>query len=452
MADYRTLKMALLADTSKFTSGMNKATRETKTFGDKIKGFAKGVGLAFAAAGAAVATFAVQLGIDAVKAAIADQKSQVLLAKTLANTTKATKTQTAAVEKYITKLALARGISDDKLRPSLAKLLTATGSITKAQKLQALALDVSAGTGKDLETVSLALAKAYNGNLGSLTRLGVKLDAGTIKSKDFDAAAKELNKTFGGQSAAAAETMQGRMDRLTVAFDEAKESIGYALLPTFTTFVDWLTTDGITGLETFIDVLQGGQGITLQQALLGGKTDMDGFMYGAKSENQTAWINMATAVRGMTTAIGKLFEKLEIDDPKGNFNTMLNGLANAASLIATITDAGSGISSFLMTDLSGSFIDNKGIIEGWKDIFGGGKAAGGQVRTGMSYLVGENGPELFTPNGGGGNITPNHRMGGGITVNVYGAADSRESARAISRALAKISLNGGTTAGVVGFA
>ena len=419
----RTMKLALLADTAQFSRGLKGAVKQTTSFGDKVKGIAKSIGLAFAGATVAVAGFAVKLGIDAVKAAIADQKSQVILAKTLQNTTKATKTQTAAVEKYITKLSLATGVADDKLRPSLSKLLTATGSITKAQKLQALALDISAGTGKDLETVSLALAKAYGGNLGSLTKLGVKLDAGTIKSKDFDAAAKELNKTFGGQSAAAAETMQGRMERMTVAFDEAKESIGYALLPTFTTFVDWLTKDGIPGLQTFIDVMSGGTGKTLNQAILGGKKDMDGFTYGAMSENQDAWIGLADSVKGMGTAFGKLFEKLEIDNPEGGFNSFVNGLASAADAMGFIADkvgyfAKNPLAATGPFGMIASFFGNR-----VGDLFGGGKATGGHVRSGMSYLVGERGPEMFTPSGGGGNITPNHKMGSTyITVNSLDAA------------------------------
>lgn len=242
MADYRVLKMALLADTSKFTTGLNKAEKETKSFSGKMKSSAMAIGKSFAVAGVAIAGMAAKLAVDGVKAAIADQKSQVMLAKTLQNTTHASDKQTKAVENYIDKLQRATGVADDKLRPSLAKLLTATGSITKAQKLQGLAMDISAGTGKDLETVSLALAKAYSGNLGSLTRLGIKLDDTIIKNKDFDAAAKELNKTFGGQSAAAAATMEGKIQRLNIAFEEAKEQIGYALLPVIEDFVGYLTS------------------------------------------------------------------------------------------------------------------------------------------------------------------------------------------------------------------
>jgi hypothetical protein len=230
MADYRTLKMALLADTSKFTSGMNRAERQTKTFGSKINQMGKTAGRAFANLGIAAGLAAVAIGVEGVKAAIADQKEQATLAKTLQNTTKATNLQIKSVEKYIEKTQFATGVTDTDLRKSLDRLVRSTGSVTKAQKIQALALDVSAGTGKDLESVTNAIAKAYDGNYGSLKRLGVPISDTIMKTKDFDAAQKELNKTFGGQSEIAANTMEGRMKRLTVRFDEAKESIGAALL------------------------------------------------------------------------------------------------------------------------------------------------------------------------------------------------------------------------------
>jgi hypothetical protein len=137
---------------------------------------------------------AVKLGVDAVKGAVEDEASQKKLATALRNTTKATDEQIAATEDYISKTQLRYGVSDVKLRASLANLVRATGDVTQAQKLKNLAFDISVATGKDLETVSLALAKASLGNLGALTKLGVPLDANTIKTKDFSKATDELQK------------------------------------------------------------------------------------------------------------------------------------------------------------------------------------------------------------------------------------------------------------------
>jgi len=60
----------------------------------------------------------------------------------------------------------------------------------------------------------------------------------------------------------------------------------------------------------------------------------------------------------------------------------------------------------------------------------GARASGGPVTGGGTYLVGERGPELFTP-GASGMITPNGAMGGNtITVNVM-SADPNEVVRAL---------------------
>ena len=184
------------------------------------------VGAAFAASTALVVA---GLG-KAVNAAIEDQKSQALLAKQLENTTGASRMTIAATEDFVTQMQFATGVADDQLRPALGSLVRATNDLTTGQDLLNLALDVSAGTGRDLETVSLALGKAYNGNLGGLTKLGIALDPNIIKTKDFGAAQAELNKQFGGASAAAANTYEGQLKRLGTVFDELNETIGYAIL------------------------------------------------------------------------------------------------------------------------------------------------------------------------------------------------------------------------------
>ena len=112
MADIRTLKLALLADTKQFIDGLDKADKETRSFSDKLGGALKAGALAFAALGAAAGAAAIKIGIDAVKAAIEDEKAQASLAQTLRNTTKATDAQIAATEDFIDKTARATGVAD----------------------------------------------------------------------------------------------------------------------------------------------------------------------------------------------------------------------------------------------------------------------------------------------------------------------------------------------------
>jgi phage-related protein len=247
----RTLKLSILGDIDQLKKSLTTGSTEVQGFGNKIGDFSKKAGLAFAAAGVAAAAYASKLLIDGVKSAIEDEAAQAKLATTLENVTGATRNQISAVEDYITKTALANGITDDKLRPSLDRLIRSTKSVEEAQKLQNLALDIAAGTGKDLSAVSEALGKAYDGNLGALKRLGVGIDDSIIKSKNFDAAAAALATTFEGQASKQAETFQGKMARLTVAFDEAKETVGSYVLDALTPLVSGIVTKGIPAVTDF---------------------------------------------------------------------------------------------------------------------------------------------------------------------------------------------------------
>lgn len=238
MAGNRTLKLSILADVDDLKKKLGQGEQEVKGFGDKLGEFGKKAAAAFAVAAAAAAAYAGKLLVDGVKAAIEDEKAQAKLAKTLENTTGATKEQIKAVEDQILQMSLATGVADDKLRPSFEKLVRATNDVEKAQKLQTLALDIAAGSGKDLDAVSQSLARAYDGNTSALSRLGIGLSSAELKSMSFDDVTAQLAETFGGQASIQADTFSGKVARLQVAFDEAKESVGARLLPILTNLLD----------------------------------------------------------------------------------------------------------------------------------------------------------------------------------------------------------------------
>jgi len=232
--------------------GSKQAQKDITKLGKDFDKFAKKSALAFAAASAAVGAFAFKVGTDAVRAAMEDQKSQALLASTLRNTVGATDAAIASTEDYITLLQKEVSVSDDELRPALATLARATGDVASAQSLLGTALNISAGTGKDLASVSLALSKAVNGNLGALTRLGIPLDANTIKSKDFNKALGVLNETFKDQANVRAKTLEFRLKGLNIAYGEVLETLGYALLPVIERFADVVSTQVLPKLEAWI--------------------------------------------------------------------------------------------------------------------------------------------------------------------------------------------------------
>ena len=257
----RALTLKLLADIDNFTKNINKADNEVTTFGDKITKFGKVAGAAFAAAGVAAAAYAGKLLVDGVKSAIEDEAAQAKLALTLKNVTNATDTQIAAVEKQILRTALLTGKTDDELRPSFERFLRATNDTSKALKLQQVALDVAAGSGKSLEAVTNAMSKAAEGNSASLVKLGVGLTAAQLKTMSLDDITKSLANTFGGQAAAAADTFQGKMARLQVAFDEGKETVGAFVLDAITPMVENIVQYVIPAIQSFVEGFQGGDGL-----------------------------------------------------------------------------------------------------------------------------------------------------------------------------------------------
>ena len=247
----RALTLKLLADVDNFTKNLDKADKDVLSFGDKVSEFGKKAGLAFAAAGAAAVAYAGKLAIDGVKSAIADEAAQAKLANTLRNVTKATDAQIAATEDYILKTSLATGVADDELRPSLDRLTRATKDLDKAQQLQTLALDIAAGSGKSLQAVTESLSKAQEGNLAGLSRLGVGITKAELASLSFDQITAKLAGTFENQATKQADTFQGKLARLTVAFDEGKETVGAYILDAITPMVEILVKNVIPAIQDF---------------------------------------------------------------------------------------------------------------------------------------------------------------------------------------------------------
>jgi hypothetical protein len=261
MAGSRTLKLSILADIDNLTKNLNKGEQDVQTFGDKVTKFGKIAGAAFLAAGVAAAAYAGKLAIDGVKAAIEDEAAQAKLATTLRNVTGATDQQIKATEDYILKQSLLFGVTDDELRPSLDRLTRATGDVTKAQQLQSIAINIAAGTGKSLQAVTEALSKAQEGNLAGLSRLGVGITKAELATLSFDEVTAKLASTFEGQATVQADTFQGKMARLSVAFNEAKETVGSFILDAVTPLVENIVTYIVPAVQQFIEGFTGGSGL-----------------------------------------------------------------------------------------------------------------------------------------------------------------------------------------------
>ena len=258
----RTLKLSILADVDDLKKKLGEADKAVEDNSNKISEFGKKAAAAFAVAAAAAVAYGTKLAIDGVKAAIEDEQAQLRLANALREATGATDAQIKATEDMILQTSLATGVADDELRPAMQRLAVSTKSTEEAQKLLSLALDISKGSGKDLEQVATALGRAHDGQSTALGRLGIGLSAAELKTMTFTEVQQKLSDLYGGAASANAETFQGKIDRLKVGFDEAKESLGVALLPQVERFIGFLNETGIPTLNAFIAGLTGDKGLS----------------------------------------------------------------------------------------------------------------------------------------------------------------------------------------------
>jgi hypothetical protein len=462
MAGNRTLKLSILADVDNLKKSLDSGAKDVQTFGQKIEGFGKIAGAAFLAAGAAAAAYAGKLAIDGVKAAIEDEAAQIRLATSLRNVTSATDAQIAATEDYILQTSLATGVTDEVLRPSLDRLVRSTKSVEEAQKLQTLALDIAAGTGKDLGAVTEALGKAYDGNFGALKRIGVSMDENIIKSRDFDAATLVLSETFGGQAATQAETYEGKIARLSVAFNEGKETVGAYILDAITPLVETIVNNVIPAFSDisatikedvgpvfkgFFDTIK-----TVFTPILDGLRKVFTSIKNAVTDNKDEFAALMPIFKDIVSFVKNFLAPVFGTTLKVAFSILAAGitpLVNTFGAVANfIGSAYDNLKGFINLVKNNPLV--KGISGAIENIFGGGRATGGPVTGGTSYLVGEKGPELFTP-GSSGNIIPNNRLGGGgiINITVNGALDAEGTARQIVDILNRATARGGSGSGAL---
>jgi hypothetical protein len=392
-SDSRTLKLSILADVDDLKKKLGDADSAVAQNSSKMSEFGKKAAAAFAIAAAAAAAYAVKLGVDGVKAAIEDEAAQLRLASALRAATGATDAQIAATEDYISKTSLATGVADDELRPALQRLALSTKDTGKAQELLAIALDVSKGSGKDLETVANALGKAQDGNTTSLGRLGLGLSKAELATLSFEQIQTKLSDLFGGAAARNAQTFQGRIEVLRNGFNEAKEAVGTALLPVIEQLIEYVIVYGVPIINKFKDAFD-----VVKDAI---------------DRNRDNFTEFATLLR---TVVFPIVEKI--------FGFLLDVGAKAASAIidafGSIVGAITPVLNFVIAGIN-KVIDGLNLIKIGSDIqkispFGGasGGTGGGGGFSGIPSAGGGGGG--FTGGGGtsGGGAVGGGAGGGGL--------------------------------------
>ena len=412
------------------TKGFDKAQKEFASLDGAGAKTGYALNKALVPAVAIVGGLAAGLGFAA-KAAAEDQKAQELLAQQLRTSAMATDDVIASNEQFISSMSKAFSVADDDLRPAMASLVRSTGSVETAQSLMTTALDIAAATGKDLETVTLALGKAANGQTAALTKLDPSLKGVIDSSSTLDDITGALAVSFGGAATVAAESFEGRMKGMTIALDETKESIGAALLPALVGLLnvlkpvaDWAQENTTTFL-IFIGVIG-----TLATAVIAANVAMK--IYQATlvlTKIATVALNAVTSanpyvlVAGAVIALTAAMVYLEIKfqamsrafDIFGNSIMVVTGpLGVLIGMLRKLVDLKDSIGNF---DIGGINIP--------------GFADGGIVTGPTLAMVGEKGPEAIIPLSQLGSMG-----GGGVTVNVTGGlATSAEIGQAVVNAI-----------------
>ena len=428
-------------------TGVDKAIREFKqleTTGEKAQFAIKKAAVPAAAALAGLGAVA----FDAVKGAMEDAAAQEQLARNIRGVTNASDSAIKKNEDFISSLSMATATADDELRPALAKLVTGTENLEEAQVGLKLAQDIAAGTGKDLATVSDALAKAYAGNDKGLKALDPRMKTLLKDGLDVEGAMSVLADTFGGDAAAAADTAAGRFKTLQIGLSETKESIGAALLPAITAILPYIERLGKWAQEnTTTFLIVGGAIAGIATAVIAVNLAMKiwtattaAFTVVQAAFNAVMALNPIFLMVALFVAVGAALVVLQM---KFNiFGKVFEGVGKIASTVfdgiktgfGVVVDAVTGYVKTLVGIYKGLF---NGIASIWNETVGklsfkipgwvpglGGKgfdvpeipmlAEGGIVNGPTLAMIGEAGPEAVIPLNRGG------ALGNNITINVNG--------------------------------
>jgi len=414
----RSLYVGLKADTKGFGKSLSAAERRMKMFKNGVKVLGTAVAASFAAMGAAALLF----GKSAITAALEDQKSQVLLAKTIKNNAKGRKGLIKDSEKTIQALESQYNIVDDKLRPAFSKLVIATKSVSKSQKLIRTAIDVSALSGKSLDAVVTALSRSYLGSNTALTKLGLGIDKAKLKTMSFDQVIAALTRKTGGAGKAAAGTYQGAVDGLSIAWTNFQESVGYKILPKLKGLLTYIKED----LLPWLGELKKGFTGTGQEEI-SPKLRSIGKAMGFEPGKSKAF-TLGESLRKMTDAFKLLFSSLTGAKNDGSLSTLDQlaiSLTKIANAITAVTNAVGGAKSWW---------DKWGGLVGTLTGADPGSFGPRNQSQGSSYVS-----PTSTPS-----ARQTSAMGGTTIINLNGIVDAESARRSIEQLMRKSSLRTGT--------
>lgn len=444
----RKLEVEIVGNTRDFDNAMDKASGKTAGFGSKLGGLAKGGAIGAAVGGVALLGKSLYDSVGAAKEA---EQAQSRLEDALRSANVNYATHGTAIQGAIDKTSKLAAVDDEDLSDAFAKLVRSSGDVKGSLEGMTLATDIAAARNISLEAATKLVEKAMGGNENAFKKVGLEVEKGTTATQALQLAQEQ----FAGAAEAHGNTAAGAQEKLGVAFENLQEKVGQKLLPVLANLstklvelIAWIEENWpkfqkamepvmeavrviinnvIDRIKAIVSTIQGV--ITIIQGIRDG--DWSKVWAGVKQV-------VIEGVGGMLTAMIELPAKILAALGEKAWsglkaiggwigNAIVDGLSALAGRVATaVREAVSGVMGVIqpiidairgligMAQSAASAIRSiptpSSVVGGLLDKLPG-RAAGGPVRAGSAYMVGERGPEMFVP-GRSGSIVPN---GGGMS-------------------------------------
>jgi phage-related protein len=433
MAEIRTLNLKLLANISDFVKGMDAATKKSQDFAKKVDRAGKAAGRAFV--GIAGGAILAAKGLE--EAEIASAKlNNVLTSMGFEDSVK-------RVDAYAESLQNLTAVDADVIKATQTKLAT-FANLTKTvdtaggafDRATVAALDLAAAGFGSAETNAVQLGKALEDPIKGITALSRSGVTFTAQEKEKIKVLVEsgelleaqnmvlgaIEKQVGGTAAASASSF----DKIKLALDGVADAIGTGILPLIEqltpklqAFSAWAAENSKL-LSTVVLVVGALTGALYALSLVIKAVTIVQTVFNAVMLLNPIGL-VVLAVAALAAGFVLAYKKIE------PFRDLVD------SIFQGIKNIGSAIAASRFGQLLGNIVSS----------FGGGRAAGGTVRAGQAYRVGEFGAETFIPNGVSGRIVPNAGGGGGNTFILNGIVDAESARRTIERVMQNSTLRTG---------
>ena len=374
MADIRTLKLALLADTKDFIKGLDKADNETRSFSDKLGTALKAGAVAFAGLATAAGAFALKIGKDAIGAA-SDFSEEISKARVIFGDASKDIEQFAETAADSLGQSKKQAVNAASTFATLGKAAGLTGKDLSKFSINfvKLASDLASFNNTSPEDAIQAIGAALRGEAEPIRKYGILLNDATLKNealalgliKTTKEALSPANKILAAQSAIYKQTSDAQGDfartsdglansqrQLAANIEDVKIQLGEVLLPIVLQVSDVIKKTFVPAIENLVDgfTRKGKQGLT--RAFYDAGTGVVSFGYDMEGIEGKAY-TLGESMRDLTTSI----EKLLAIDPNSTDSFFVKTLDTLNRTIEKIEQATAAYERFKNSFAGGALIE-----------------------------------------------------------------------------------------------